>query len=173
MSDIKWVVVDVESDGPYPPDYSMVCFGAVIVDRNLNKTFYGKTKPISKLWIPEALAISGVSRAEHETFQDPKETMEAFQDWLNVNAPKRIFVSDNPCYDWCFMNYYLHKYLGKNPFGFSGRRIGDIYAGLTKYPYGKWKHLRKTNHTHNPVDDAKGNAEAILAMIDKGFKLTV
>jgi hypothetical protein len=26
--------------------------------------------------------------------------------------------------------------------------------------------LRKTKHTHNPVDDAKGNAEALLHMIE-------
>jgi hypothetical protein len=27
-----------------------------------------------------------------------------------------------------------------------------------------FKHLRKTKHTHHPVDDAKGNAEALLTM---------
>ena len=49
-----------------------------------------------------------------------------------------------------------------NPFGHSGRRISDFYAGLT----GKltntqaWKRLRITPHTHNPVDDAMGNVEA-------------
>lgn len=26
-------MVDIESDGPIPGDYSMICFGAVIVDR--------------------------------------------------------------------------------------------------------------------------------------------
>jgi hypothetical protein len=27
-----------------------------------------------------------------------------------------------------------------------------------------FKHLRKTRHTHHPVDDVKGNAEALLTM---------
>ena len=27
-----------------------------------------------------------------------------------------------------------------------------------------FKHLRKTRHTHNPVDYARGNAEALLTM---------
>lgn len=27
-----------------------------------------------------------------------------------------------------------------------------------------FKHLRRTTHTHHPVDDAKGNAEALLVM---------
>jgi len=30
--------------------------------------------------------------------------------------------------------------------------------------HAQWKHLRKTAHTHNPVDDAKGNAEVLLYM---------
>jgi hypothetical protein len=34
-----------------------------------------------------------------------------------------------------------------------------------------WKQLRDTKHTHNPVDDAKGNAEAILKMKDMGLKI--
>ena len=32
--------------------------------------------------------------------------------------------------------------------------------------------LRATKHTHHPVDDAKGNAEAMLAMV-RGFDLKI
>jgi hypothetical protein len=41
--------------------------------------------------------------------------------------------------------------------------VKDAHAG--------WKHLRKTSHDHHPVNDAKGNAEALLAMIDMGLRL--
>jgi hypothetical protein len=35
-----------------------------------------------------------------------------------------------------------------------------------------FKHLRKSAHTHHPVDDARGNAEALLTMKNKmGLKL--
>ena len=62
--------------------------------------------------------------------------------------------------------------MGKNPFGFSGRRIGDLYCGLVGDTMTKWKHLRKTIHDHNPVNDAKGNAEVILHMRDNmGLKI--
>ena len=37
-------MVDIEADGPIPGDYSMICFGAVVVEPSLNKTFYGKLK---------------------------------------------------------------------------------------------------------------------------------
>jgi hypothetical protein len=61
--------------------------------------------------------------------------------------------------------------LGRNPFGWSSRRIGDIYCGFKNDMYANWKYLRDTKHTHNPVDDAKGNAEAILKMRDMGLKI--
>lgn len=39
-----YLMVNVESDGPIPrtDDYSMVCFGAVVVNEALDKTFYGQ-----------------------------------------------------------------------------------------------------------------------------------
>lgn len=172
---MSYIVVDVEADGEIPYKYSMVCFGAIIVEPTLTKTFYGKTKPISSNWNPSALAVSGISREQHEKFDDPIEVMKQFDEWIKQNSKGHpIFISDNPCFDWQWINYYFHTYLGKNPFGFSGRRIGDMYAGLVKDTYAKWKHLRKTTHTHHPVDDAKGNAEVLLHMRDNmglGIKL--
>lgn len=173
---MSYIVVDVEADGEIPYRNSMVCFGAIIVEPTLSKTFYGQTKPISEIWKPDALAVSGFSREEHEEFPDPKLTMLMFDDWIKVNSKGHpIFISDNPCFDWQWINYYFHTYLGKNPFGFSGRRIGDMYAGLVKDTYAKWKQLRRTSHTHHPVDDAKGNAEVLLHMRDNmelNIKLT-
>lgn len=158
------IVVDVESDGPVPPLFSMVCFGAVIVESGLNRTFYGKTKPISDRWDPQALAISGFSRDDHAAFDDPEEVFIEFVKWLDEESggKRPIFISDNLAYDWQWINYYCHRYVGRNPFGFSGRRIGDIYAGLHRDVRKPWKHLRRTVHDHNPVNDAKGNAEVLL-----------
>ncbi|MEJ8841530.1 3'-5' exoribonuclease [Lacibacter sp. H375] len=172
---MSYIVVDVESDGPIPNKYSMICFGAVVVEPTLTKTFYGKVKPISTQWIPEALAVSSISREQHEQFDEPKETMERFSEWLSVNSDGRpIFISDNLAFDWQWINYYFHFFTGKNPFGFSGRRIGDLYCGM-KMDTGvnsEWKKLfRKTVHDHNPVNDAKGNAEALLAMKKMGLKM--
>lgn len=170
----KLIVVDVEADGPVPGSdmYSMVCFGAVVVDKEgkFNKTFYGKTAPISKLWQPEALAISGFTRGQHESFNNPEDEIVDFYDWVNAQG-KCIFISDNLAFDWQWINYYFHKYIGKNPFGFSGQRIGDKFQGYFNNPYYKWKKHRITKHTHNPVDDAKGNAEALLYLYKQGYNL--
>lgn len=168
---MSFIVVDWEADGAVPPIYSGVCFGAVVVEPSLSQTFYGEVAPISDIWVPEALAISGFSREQHLAFEDPASTMPQFAEWVNnVSKGTPVFVSDNLAFDWQFTNYYMHRYVGKNPFGFSGRRIGDIYCGMMKDPFAKWKHLRKTRHSHHPLDDCIGNAEALLAMRELGFK---
>jgi hypothetical protein len=76
-------------------------------------------------------------------------------------------------FDWQFINYYFHRFLGRNPFGFSGRRIGDLYAGLVKdaYKANDWKKYRVTKHSHNPVDDARGNAEALKKFRELGLRI--
>lgn len=161
-------MVDVESDGPIPGDYSMICFGAVVVDPELDKTFYGKVKPISEKWIPEALKISGFTREETMHFNEPKVVMEEFSEWLEQNSKGRpYFISDNNGYDWQFINWYFHHFTGNNPFGFSSTNLGSLYKGVVKNMHKNFKHLRKTRHTHNPVDDAMGNAEAFLTIKEK------
>jgi len=42
--------------------------------------------------------------------------------------------------------------------------LGSLYKGIVKDTTKNFKHLRKTKHTHHPVDDAKGNAEALLRL---------
>lgn len=162
---MAYVMVDIESDGPIPGDYSMVCFGAVIVEAGLRRTFYGRLKPVSDKWIPGALEVSGFSREDVMAFDDPAEVMRRFEAWLSQEIRDRpIFVSDNNGFDWQFINWYFHHFLGKNPFGFSSMNLGSLYKGLVKETSQNFKHLRKTKHTHNPVDDAMGNAQALLHM---------
>lgn len=173
---MSFIIVDVESDGPCPGLYSMVSFGAVILSTSLRTTFYGEVAPITNEYIPEALAVSGITRDQHKKFGDPAKVIREFGEWVIANSKGRpIFVSDNPAFDWQFINYYFHRYVGSNPFGFSARRIGDLYAGMKNdvYKSSDFKRLRKTKHTHNPVDDAKGNAEALLEMNKMGLKLNV
>jgi len=101
--------------------------------------------------------------------------MRAFEAWLgSIDKKRPTFVSDNPAFDWQFINFYCHRYLGKNPFGFSARRIGDLWAGFQKdaSKASEWKKFRKTKHTHDPVDDARGNAEALLQMVAMGLLIS-
>lgn len=165
-------VVDVESDGGLLGTHSMVCFGVVKVTPELDTTFYGKTRPISDIYVESALAVSGFSREEHLGFDDPAKVMADFDKWLYENTKSRpILISDNNGYDASWINWYFLTYLGKNPFGWSSRRIGDLYCGMVKDMWAGWKKLRTTKHTHHPVDDAMGNAEALLKMKEMGLKI--
>ena len=172
---MAYVMVDIEADGPIPGDFSMVCLGAIIVEPSLSRTFYGRLRPISEQYNPDALEVSGFSRDETLAFDDPKTVMAAFAAWVAQHGGKRtVFISDNNGFDWQFVNWYFHHFLGKNPFGFSSQNLGSLYKGLVKDTFQNFKHLRKTTHTHHPVDDARGNAEALLHMKDQlGLKIAL
>lgn len=158
------ICVDCESDGRYMPEYSMVCFAAIIVEPTLSKTFYGKIRPISENYDPAALAISGFSREEHLTFDEPSVVMTNFAEWIASNSKgSPIGISDNNGYDFgVCLNYYFHRYYGSNPFGWSSRRIGDLFCGAEHNLWYKWKKHRISEHNHDCRSDVKGNAEALL-----------
>ena len=116
-------------------------------------------------------AVAYPSRASFHGVGATQKTFTGFADWIEqVCKPgmRPLFVSDNPAYDWQFINYYFHLFLGKNPFGHSARRIGDFYAGLIGNftDAQSWKKLRITTHDHNPVHDALGNLEAFERLLN-------
>jgi hypothetical protein len=91
--------------------------------------------------------------------------MPEFAEWLRSKCDQRVvFVSDNSGFDWQFINWYFHHFTGSNPFGHSSMNLGSLYKGIVRDTFQNFKHLRRTAHTHNPVDDAVGNAEALLTM---------
>ena len=140
LVEVSWVIVDVEA-GPAVGSGDLQEFGAVEYKSML--TFHGRD-------------------ASRQTF-------ERFDGWLKevCKGSRPVFWSDNPAYDWQWINHYFHRHLGHNPFGWSARRIGDFYAGLVGNPNEtqRWKRLRITAHDHNPVHDALGNAEALHRLI--------
>ena len=135
------IFVDCEGHGPAPGLNDDLKFEFGAVEYKTRKTFHGRGG-----------------------YQD---TFTAFRDWLSQFKGRPIFVSDNPAYDWQFINYYFHYYLGENPFGHSARRISDFYAGLVGdfYKTQEWKRLRVTEHDHHPVNDAMGNVEAFERLL--------
>ena len=174
-------VVDVEATGPIPHKYSMIELGAVaILPDETFSTFHINIYPTSPLYVPEAIAAIGLT---WEEINDPKRNnatpivaMKEFRKWiLDLSAQNKYrptMWSDNIAFDWSFINYYFHTYLGENPFGYSGRRIGDVWAGLQKDIYKPWKQMRVTPHDHNPVNDAMGNAEVLIKLKHKyGLKI--
>ena len=173
----NFVSIDVEADGPIPGEYSMVSLGAVQICPAQNnkivveKSFYRQLSPISDKYSPEALKVTGFSREETLNFSDPKNVMEDFKNWV-VGIYNPIFIADNTGFDWQFINWYFHYFIGNNPFGHSSTDIGSLYKGLNnnfKTSYQRFrKKVAKTEHTHNALDDAIGNAEAFKCLLDNG-----
>jgi hypothetical protein len=164
-------VLDVESDGPCPAIYNLISFGLVSVG-DPTKVFLGEVAPVvPSSGIDEARAISATSFETQQTFEAPEKVFGAAISWLSelAGTKRPIIWSDNPAFDWQFWNYYCHKYVGENPAGFSARRIGDLDAGRRGKPLNTsaWKKHRKTAHTHNPVDDALGNVEALRWILEE------
>ena len=161
------VVVDVEADGPAPGLYSMISFGAVIVENGLQRTFSATLRPISDIHVPTALAVSGFTREQTMKFPDPYDAMLNFDLWLGKHIEGRpILWADNNGFDAAFINYYFWRYLNRNPFGWSSANIGTLYKGVTGDLYSRFTHLRDTPHTHDPLDDALGNAEALIKIFN-------
>lgn len=160
------LVIDVEATGPHPVEYSLIQIGAYSVN---GEEFSVKMRPREGTKCdPKALKAIGVTEEEIMTWPAPEWAMQRFMRFLT--EPRRNLRpvwSDNPAFDWQFINAYLHMYCGENPLGFSMRRIGDLYAGHMQDVGAstKWKKLRDTKHTHDALDDAKGNAEALAKIL--------
>lgn len=92
----------------------------------------------------------------------------ALRDWLDgFSLGRRTLVSDNNGFDAMWLNCFTDAQLGELLFGHSSRRIGDFYAGVRgKWnDQSSWKKLRRTRHTHHPLDDARGNVEALRVLL--------
>lgn len=167
---MSYFMIDVETDGPIPgtDDYSMIMIGAVLVRKPLETAprFLGRLRPISPRWDQEALNVVKLTREETLTFDDPADAMKNFESWvINSNLGKRaLFISDNNGFDYMFATWYLYHFLGRSPFRHTSTNLGSLYKGLVADTFKNFKHLRRTTHTHDPVDDAMGNAEALVTL---------
>jgi len=168
-----YISVDIEAAGPVPATYSMLSVGAAAVD-DPKETFYVELKPTSDQFVPDAMKVIGRTLQDFaEKGRAPKDAMGDFSEWLarvGKNG-KPVFVGFNAVFDWAFVNFYFHHFLGENPFGFGGIDIKSYYMGMTGC---RWDDTRSSRissefkgpapHTHNALDDAIEQAEIFRRM---------
>ena len=171
-----YISVDVETSGPIPGEYSLLSLGACVIGET-SKTFYREIKPIADAFIPQALEVTGLSLQKlNETGTEPTAALRAFEDWQSSvsNGKRSVFVAFNPTFDWMFVAYYFHRFLGHNPFGISGLDIKAYYMGKLGTSWGETakKKLDKKvlplgrKHTHNALDDAIEQAEIFRRILE-------
>jgi DNA polymerase III epsilon subunit-like protein len=172
-----YISVDIEAAGPFPPTYSMLSLGAVVVDTP-KTNFYAEFKPLNDRSVPAALKIVGRTLEDFgRVGRVPKDAMIEFRDWLSsvVRTRKAVFVGFNAVFDWAFVNYYFLQYLGENPFGIGGIDIKSYYMGLSG---GTWDDTRSSRlpktfktslrrHTHDALEDAIEQAEIFRKMLHR------
>ena len=165
-----YFMVDIEADGQSPAVGSMIELGCVLVD-DPTKRFTAFMRPDKDAYSEKNLAVSGKTREETMGYPDPKEGMERFKKWIREVAGGRspIFVSDNG-FDWAFVDFYFHKYIGSNPFGYSPRNLHDLHKGFRRSLSSRLSDERG-QLPHAAVEDAAMNASHMQRLIDEGLSL--
>lgn len=171
----EYISVDIEAAGPIPGKYSMLSVGACLA-RNVEEGFYAELRPIGDQYVSEALEVSGISLSYlHEHGTDPSEAMASFRGWIWEVSTERspVFVGFNAGFDWSFVNWYFHTFLGENPFGIGGVDIkayymgfsGTLWAETTSSKLPGWLQPSQPQ-THNALDDARAQGEIFSRMMD-------
>lgn len=172
-----FISVDVETSGPIPGVYDLLSIGVCIVDQP-SENFYCELKPVSNNVDPEALSVTGFSLEKlAEDGLSPILAMKKLDIWINNHINENeipVFVGFNAGFDWSFINYYFHKYLGKNTFGFTSLDIKSLYMGVFG---GRWSETKSskmrerlkpsTNNNHNALQDALFQAELFRLILSK------
>lgn len=169
-----YISVDIETAGPVPGEYSMVSLGACLVN-NPAEQFYIELKPINDNCLSEALKVSGLTFEQlTATGINPAEAMSSFQNWVQrvTDNQRMVFVGFNASFDWSFVNWYFHVFLGENPFGIGALDIKSYYMGLSGCLWQETTSSRlplsfQPSHrqSHNALDDAIAQAEIFKKLL--------
>ena len=168
MPEEIYVSTDVETDGPIPGPHSMLSFGsaAYTKDKSLIATFSANLElldgahghPETMAWWttqPEAWA------ACREAVQPAPKVMRDYCEWLDGLPGRPVFVAFPAGFDFTFVNWYLIRFAGRNPFSHSALDIKTF--AMAKLGCGYRQAVRRSMpkewfddlpHTHVALDDA-------------------
>lgn len=174
-----YISVDIETGGPIPGQYDMLSLGACLVSEP-SDYYYVEFRPFAPCVDREAVGVAGLSLADLAVRgREPVDAMAEFAGWIEAKAgtAKAVFVGFNAAFDWSFVNWYFHRFVGRNPFGFSALDIKAYYMGLSdcqwvdtslsKVPH----HFKVVNPaTHNSLSDAQAQAAMFSKMREYNLK---
>ena len=163
-----YVSTDVEADGPIPGPHSMLSLGsaAYLADKTLLSTFTVNLEtlpdaagdPTTMGWWLEHPEAWAACRKDPE---DPQTAMQRYCDWLACLPGTPVFVGYPAAYDFMFVQWYLHRFTGQQPFARSALDIKTLAMAVMKRPYTEtdkasmpeaW--FEMLPHKHEALDDA-------------------
>lgn len=180
MSEI-YISVDVETDGPCPGLNSMLSIGCVAFDaagneldefsRNLCQMEDASPDPSTLNWWRGNLSAWVATRKD---LVEPEQAMQDLDEWLlGLSEGKRVFVAYPAGFDFTFVYWYCHKFLGHSPFGFQALDLKTYAMALlgTEFKSTSKRTMPKewfdgTKHTHIAVEDAREQGKLFFAMRD-------
>lgn len=185
--------VDIETDGDAPGISSMLSLGAVAMypqshspTMPVHSTFYRTLRRL-----PEARPSNSTMEwwdqfpkqwAETRAGAiDPKKAMEELEEWVQtvladmaekgISAPTPIFLAGPIGFDFSFVYYYMHRFLGRCIFGHNGVDLRSVAMGILGLGYRHKKEQLPEEwnttlpHTHNALEDAEEQADRFRLMM--------
>lgn len=181
MKEELYVSTDVETNGPCPGLNSMLSFGSAVyrASGEMIGTFTANlfelpgSKPDQKTmdwWEtqPEAWA------AHRTNIRLPDHAMVDYYSWLVALPGKPVFVAYPAGFDFTFIYWYLCRFAGGCPLGFSALDMKTYAMCLLKLPYRQstkkvwpkeWSVPHK--HTHLALDDAIEQGAQFIKMLNR------
>jgi DNA polymerase III alpha subunit (gram-positive type) len=176
--------IDIETDGPYPLDYSMLSFGAAAFtpDGEMIGTFSAnlETLPGAKQH-PGTMSWWKTQQEAWDTCRRNTRPAEIvipeFVQWvknIKVNDEKNcpVFVGYPVGFDFTFMYVYMMKFAGESPFSFSALDMKTMAMVLLKTEFRKTtkknfpkRWFGKSNHDHIALHDAIEQGELFSNML--------
>ncbi|RLC09392.1 MAG: exonuclease [Deltaproteobacteria bacterium] len=173
--------IDIETDGPYPGDYSMLSFGAVAFaeDGTTLGSFETNVQALDgasqnydtmkNFWDKQPVAWEYCTRNP----QPPEVAMTKFVEWVaKMPGDLKTAVCMPAGFDFMFMYWYMKKFAGRSPFSFSCidtktyvmsmRRKAYRHSGKRSWPK-RW-FAAKLPHTHKAIDDAVEQGITFMTM---------
>jgi 3'-5' exoribonuclease-like protein len=182
-----YISIDIETDGPAPGLNSMLALGAAAfgLDGSEGLQWYSAITPLpGAVRDPDTMAWwrqKSQRAAWQEVNTDPEEpgrAIASFVEWLenDLRGYRLIAVGWPIAFDFAFVNYYCHKFTGRNPLGFAGLDIRSYANGLANHPQyyslpeaSVWKMAGGEPDSsglrpHHALDDAIGQGRLFTAL---------